>query len=265
MISIREIDFYKSVSNIKDTIILSSDVFGLPSALAPVVPVSVAVLDTGHPAHSGLQVQGVQAGKNCIDFVGNESLPWDNHGHATAVAGIISGKTDKFHGICSSALMYYVKCIGEDGRTSTKKISAGLLWSAAKQIEIAVVAAGSYDQDRHMDEVIAKCIQKGMIIIAAGKSNSSKENKAVFPGGCSGTISCSFDKTTSIKEKINGGFDVSIGHKSSWTLAPDERYIKLGGNSIATAIVAGFVCSHLASGMTKERLFEKMKDISSCH
>lgn len=265
MISIREIDFSKSVV-FPDRIVTTRPVdFGLPECLGALLPVSISVIDTGYPVHSGLRLYGTHSSSNYADFIGNEHMPWDRNGHATAVSGVIAGKTDRFVGFCPSALMSYVKCIDDDGRTTVKKISAGLLWSAAKSIDIAVVAAGSCDQDRYLDEVVAKCIQRGMIIVAAGKSNFGKKSKDVFPGKSPNVVSCCFGDKTEVRQKDQGGIEVCIGHKSAWTLAPDDRYIKLGGSSIACAIVAGYMASHLASGMMKERLFEKMKDIGSCH
>lgn len=264
MIAIRDIDFSKAVSNPSSAIVLKSSDFGLPDSLSSVIPVSVAVLDTGCPAHSGLRLNENHFQNNHVDMTGHESIPWDMNGHATAIAGAIAGKTAKFSGICSSALMYYAKCIDSDGKTSIKKIASGLLWSAAKEVDIAVVAAGSVEKDRYLEEVVAKCLQRGMIIVAAGKSNSQKNSKHMYPGNCAGVISCYFGEKTCVNARPEGGIDVQIGHRSSWTLAPDERYIKLGGSSMASAIVAGFMASHIASGMMKERLFEKMKEISSC-
>lgn len=265
MISIRDIDFSKSVVFPNGIVTTRPSDFGFPDCLGAIIPVSIAVLDTGYPVHSGLRLYGTHSSNNYADFVGNEHMPWDRNGHATAVSGIIAGKTDRFVGLCPSALMSYVKCIDDDGGTTIKKISAGLLWAAARKIDIAVVAAGSHDEDRYLEEVISKCIQRGMIIVAAGKSNSGKKSKDVFPGKSPNVVSCFFGEKTSVKVKSGLGIDVCIGHRSAWTLAPDDRYIRLGGSSMACAIVSGYMASHLASGMTKERLFEKMKDIGSCH
>ena len=265
MISIRDIDFARSTQKLTDKVHVTPSMFGLSDVESFNNPVSIAVLDTGCPSHSGIQVRGTYAKNNYADFIGNDMIPWDKNGHATAISGVIAGKTDRFSGMCPSALMCYVKCIDNDGKTNIKKISAGMLWGAARQVDIILVAAGSDEHDRYMEEVVAKCVQRGIVIVAAGKSNSVKNAKIAFPGALPGVISCSFDKSTSLRVKESGGIDVRLGHGSVWTMAPEDKYIKLGGSSMAAAITAGFIASHIASGKSKDDVLKMMKEISSCH
>jgi subtilisin len=265
LISVKIIDFSGSKNVPSENIIIRPEQFGLPPLGDINRPVSVSLMDTGCPVHSAINNVNSRSGANSVDFVSGDKIPWDTNGHSTAVSGVIAGKSDKFSGVFPQALMYYAKVIDSDGRTSTKKIAAGLLWSAAKQVDIAVVAAGTPENDRYLQEVVLKCIQRGTILIAAAKSNEGSRSIKVYPGMYPNVIACYFSKKLNISLRENGCMEIGIPYRSVWTLAPDDRYIKLGGSSIATGIVAGCVAGYFSSGKSKDDIFNMLKDISSCH
>jgi subtilisin len=265
LISVKIIDFSGSKNKPSEKVELRPEAFGLPAIDSVARPVSVAVIDTGCPSHSAINRVNVESSINRTDFVSDERIPWDGNGHSTAISGLISGSSEYFSGIFPQSLMHYARVIDKDGRTSTKRISAGLLWSAARQVDVAVIAAGCAENDRYLQEVVAKCIQRGMMIVAAAKSNEGSRSIKVYPGNSPGVIGCYFSKKLNINMRENGGLDVGIPYRSIWTLAPDDRYIKLGGSSVATGIVAGSIAGYFASGKSKDDIFNMLKDISSCH
>lgn len=260
MIAIRNIDFSKSSKQLPSKITLKPSDFGFANFSASNSPVSICVVDTGCPLHSGIRFSDSILKNVYVDFCGSESIPWDENGHATAVSGIIAGKTDKYAGLCPSAFLRYARCIGHDGKASVKKIAAGMLWGAAAGSDIILVAAGSEDKDRYLEEVANKCIQKGCIVIAAGKSNDKNASKHVFPGSFPKVYSACFGKGKYANHRSDGGVDIQFDHKGCWTFSPDDRYIKLGGSSIASAVLTGIIASYISSGKNRDDIVEIMRN-----
>lgn len=260
MISIRNIDFSKSQRQLTEKVCLKPSDFGFADLNAPTSPVSVCIVDTGCPLHSGIQFSDSALKNVYVDFYGSESVPWDENGHATAISGVIAGKTDRYSGLCPGALLRYARCIGVDGRTNVKKVAAGMLWGAAAGSDIILVAAGAEEKDRYLEEVTNKCIQKGSIVVAAGKSNDKSDAKHVFPGMFPRVYSACFGKTNAAFHREDGGVDIQFGHRGCWTFSPDDRYIKLGGSSIAAAVLAGIISSYISSGKNRDDIKEIMRN-----
>lgn len=81
--------------------------------------VVIAVLDTGvdynHPDLQGMFVPG-------YDFINRDDNPRDDHGHGTAVAGVIAARTDNGRGqagICWRCRVMPVKVLGANGQGTT--------------------------------------------------------------------------------------------------------------------------------------------------
>lgn len=260
MIAIKTIDFSKSQRQLNEKVFLKPSDFGFADISTQKSPVSVCIVDTGCPLHSGLQFSDSALKNVYVDFYGSESIPWDENGHATAISGVIAGKTDKYRGLCPGAFLRYARCIGVDGRTNVKKIAAGMLWGAASGSDVILVAAGTEEKDRYLEEVVNKCIQKGCIVVAAGKNNDKNSAKNVFPGMFPRVYSACFGKTNVAFHRQDGGVDIQFGHRGCWTFSPDDRYIKIGGSSIAAAVLAGIISSYISSGKNKDDIKEIMRN-----
>lgn len=254
--NIKNIDFIKSQVSLEKPIVLKPSMFGFEDIENTFSPVSICIVDTGCPVHSAMRFSNSSLKNMYIDFSGNEAIPWDQNGHSTAVSGIIAGKSDLYSGLCPSAFLRYARCIDFDGKSNIKKIAAGILWGSVTESDIILVAAGTEEKDRYMEEIVSKAIKNGSIIVAAGCGNSHMNNKKVFPGMLDGVFSCSFGNTSSISVKNKNGFDIMINHRSCWTLAPENKYIRLGGSSIASAILAGIVAAYMSCGKTKDDIIE---------
>ena len=106
----------------------------------------VAVIDTGvdakHPDLRGALVPG-------WDFVGNDADPADDHGHGTAVAGVIGARSNNrvgVAGICWRCLVMPIKVLDSKGNGDDTLIAAGIVWAVnhgARVLNLSLGGPGS--------------------------------------------------------------------------------------------------------------------------
>lgn len=147
----------------------------------------VAVLDTGiDPTHPDLQGAVVPG----WDFVNGDADPSDDHGHGTAVAGVIAARSNNGIGVtgaCWRCSVMPVKVIAANGIGNSADIAEGLRWAAdhgAAVINMSFVMSGP---DGAVASAIDYARAKGAIVVAA--AGNSAAGAVTFPAGHPGTIS----------------------------------------------------------------------------
>jgi serine protease AprX len=149
--------------------------------------VGVAVIDSGITSwHDDLTntsskvfPYGNQRVTKFVDFVNNRTLPYDDNGHGSHVAGIIGGngydsKGEK-SGIAPGASLIALKVLDQDGKGTISNIISALGWIAtnAKTYNIRVVnmsiGAGVYESYWTDPLTLAakKLTDQGIIVVAA--------------------------------------------------------------------------------------------------
>ncbi len=136
----------------------------------------VCELDTGvdysHPDLSGMVIYG-------YDFVNNDSKPYDDNGHGTHVAGIISAKLNNSNGTAmgvSKTRILAVKVLNAQGFGTTYNIAAGINYcmknSSAKVINMSL---GSYANDKLLFSVLKLAVvnKARLVVAAAGNETTS--------------------------------------------------------------------------------------------
>jgi subtilisin family serine protease len=134
----------------------------------------VCVLDTGvdyyHPDLKGYVVNGK-------DFVNNDSLPNDDNGHGTAIAGVISAKANNSStsvlGV-SNGKVLAVKVLGAQGWGTSYNIAQGIIYCANNSyVKVINISFGSYQPDTLEYLALYYAIQtKGKLVVAAAGNDS---------------------------------------------------------------------------------------------
>src|SRR5262245_2620531 len=149
--------------------------------------VGIAVIDSGIASFhedltntsSVLYPYGNQRVKKFVDFVNGRTLPYDDNGHGSHVAGIIAGNGyDSFGekaGIAPKASLISLKVLDQNGQGTISNIIAALGWVAtnAKTYNIRVVnmsiGAGVYES-YWTDPLTIACkrlTDQGIVVVAA--------------------------------------------------------------------------------------------------
>ena len=158
-------------------------------AKGPGKGVVVAVIDTG-VAYDDLEKgpRGRDFGGTKFvpgyDFVNDDSLPWDDHGHGTHVAGTIAETTDNGEGVAGLAFdaeIMPLKVLSASGSGSTADIADAIRWAADHGAKVINMSLGGPFPDDVMRNACKYAKKKGVLIVCA--AGNSMGGKVGYPAG----------------------------------------------------------------------------------
>ena len=127
----------------------------------------VAVIDTGvdanHPDLRGALVPG-------WNFIGNNANPSDDHGHGTAVAGVIAARSNNHvggAGVCWRCLVMPIKALDSKGSGDDTLIAAGIVWAVDHGAQVINLSLGGPGSSVELANALAYASAKGVVVVAA--------------------------------------------------------------------------------------------------
>ncbi len=219
--------------------------------------IKVAVLDTGfdqqHPDFAGRTIV-------TASFVSGQTVQ-DGHGHGTHCIGTSCGPKNPAdpsiprYGIAYEATIFAGKVLANNGFGSDAGILAGINWALANQCEVVSMSLGAATSgpgfSQIYENVAAKCLAKGTLIVAAAGNDSNRPGvvKPVsHPANCPSILGvAAVDKLGKVAFFSNRGVFTPYGSVNvagpgvnvfSSTKLP-TRYTTMSGTSMATPHVAG--------------------------
>jgi subtilisin family serine protease len=201
--------------------------------------VVVAVVDTGvdpsHPDLRGALVPG-------YDFVNSDSLANDDHGHGTAVAGIIAARTDNHQGLagaCWSCLIMPIKVLDATGTGDDTTIAAGVVWAVDHGARVVNLSLGGPASSPQLADALAYATKKGTVVVAA--AGNAGTTVPFYPAADPNAISVA--ATTAVDRPYswsNYGTWVNVAAPGC-NIAPvlNGGYASFCGTSSSAPVVAG--------------------------
>jgi serine protease AprX len=154
--------------------------------------VGVATIDSGITAfHEDLDGRVTQF----VDFVSSQTLPYDDYGHGTHVAGIIAGNgrssNGERRGIAPGAHLVVLKALDNAGNGFTSTVIAAIDYAIAHKVEFNIrvinlsVAAGVYESYLKDPLTLAakRAVDAGIVVVAAAGNNGVAPNGSAEYGG----------------------------------------------------------------------------------
>ncbi|RZQ64847.1 S8 family peptidase [Amycolatopsis suaedae] len=208
--------------------------------------ITVYVVDTGvrisHREFGGRAANG-------YDFIDNDAVANDCHGHGTHVAGTVAGTT---YGVAKKASVVGVRVLNCQGSGTTSQIVAGLDWVAknAKKPAVINMSLGG-GANSAMDDATRRAIRAGVTTaVASGNSTANACNYS--PARVSEAITVNAtDRSDNRSSFSNYGtctdiFAPGTSVTSAWNTS-DTATNTISGTSMATPHVAGAAALHLAA------------------
>jgi subtilisin family serine protease len=228
----------------------------------------VAVVDSGvDERHPELQ-KHVLPGRNVI---AQNDETQDEHGHGTAIAGIIAARTNNtvgMSGICPTCEILPVKVLNESGQGTYAQVIAGILWAADNKAQVINLSLGSYGFSRFLADAVAYAHQNGAVIVAAGGNEGTKA--PLYPGALPNVISvAATDADDSLWVGSNYGDAIDLAAPGVRILSLDthNNYLFATGSSFSAAQVSGVAAllrtkhSVLKSAQVAQVLFQTADDL----
>ncbi|WP_141254328.1 S8 family serine peptidase, partial [Brevibacillus parabrevis] len=102
--------------------------------------IKIGVLDTGISAHPDLEIKGG------VSYIEGEDDFGDQHGHGTAVAGVIAARDNDFGivGVAPEAELYAIKVLDKKGHGTYSSMIQGIEWAIQNRMNILSISAGGY-------------------------------------------------------------------------------------------------------------------------
>jgi subtilisin family serine protease len=210
----------------------------------------VAVVDTGvdgnHPDLHGALVPGWNV------IAGNANTA-DDHGHGTAVAGVIAARSNNRTGgagICWRCLVMPIKALDASGSGSDTQIAAGVVWAVDHGAQVINLSLGGPGVSPPLSNALSYASTKNVIVVAA--AGNSGVTTQFFPAADQHVVSVA--ATTVADQRY------SWSNFGSWVrlaapgcnLAPTRGggYGTFCGTSSATPLVSGLAALELSAQPT---------------
>lgn len=169
--------------------------------------VGVAVIDSGiaswhddlMPGWSswGSYPYGLQRITKFVDFVNGRSLPYDDNGHGTHVAGTILGNgfdsSGQKSGTAPDATLVALKVLDQDGRGTISNIIAAMDWvatnAATYKIRVVNLSVGAAVRESYFTDPLTlaakRLTDRGIVVVAAAGNLGKNANGQLQWGGIS--------------------------------------------------------------------------------
>ena len=207
----------------------------------------VAVVDTGvdgsHPDLQGALVPG-------WNFVAGNANTTDDHGHGTAVAGVIAARSNNRTGgagICWRCLVMPIKALDAKGSGDDTRIAAGIAWATDHGAHVINLSLGGPGASAPLANAMSYASSKGVIVVAA--AGNAGVTTQFFPAADPHAVSVA--ATTVADQRF------SWSNFGSWVrlaapgcnLAPVRGggYGNFCGTSSATPLVSGLAALELSA------------------
>jgi serine protease AprX len=230
--------------------------------------VTVAVIDTGIAPHPDLLYPESRI-VGWSDLVKERSVPYDDNGHGTHVAGIIAGNgalsRGKYKGMAPEAQLVGVKVLDREGSGNTSDVIAALEWCVANRktynIKVINLSLGSAAQSSYYEDPLCKAVEaawrQGMVVCVAAGNDGPNLRTINTPGISPSAITVGNldDHNTAQPEDDQLSDSSSRGPTADSLMKPDilapgtnimslgvrQIYRTLSGTSMATPMVSGAV------------------------
>ena len=152
--------------------------------------VGVAVLDTGIFPHMDFRNR-IHA---FADFVAYKSMPYDDNGHGTHVAGILAGdgtaSMGKYKGVAPGCGLVALKVLDRFGNGSRDQVLRAFRWILAHReqyrIRIVNISVGTTCRSVSDQDVLIQGVEKlwdeGLVVVAAAGNQGPKPGSVTAPG-----------------------------------------------------------------------------------
>jgi subtilisin family serine protease len=200
----------------------------------------VAVLDTGVDLHHADLAARLVPG---TDLVNRDSVPDDDNGHGTMVAGIVAAQTNNNAGVAGvtwQGRVMPVKVLDADGSGTDADVAAGIVWAADHGAGIINLSLGGPGESRVIQAAVDHALARDvMVVAAAGNESTSTPDWPAAAGGVIAVGATTSSNTLASFSNYGSWVDLVAPGVSITSTAKGGGYATGSGTSFSSPIVAG--------------------------
>ena len=268
---LNNVKYITSVSVVSNTIHIAKEAIHYDNiqTLKEINNKSIAIIDTGIFTHLDF-VLGKNRIVKFVDLINNKTVPYDDNGHGTFVAGIVGARdvinSGYYDGIDRGAELIIIKALNESGEGDSLKILEAMQYILDNKDELNIgvvcMSFGSVPLGKNDPLVMGSEVMwnSGIVVVAAAGNNGPETETIKAPG-----VSQKVITVGALDDDRNNDFkDMAVAEFSSRGPAynrykPDiivsgvdvistarfdidkTFYTTMSGTSVSTPIVAGVV------------------------
>jgi thermitase len=202
--------------------------------------VTIAIVDTGvslsHPDLAGKIVGG-------YDFVNDDNVADDDHGHGTHVAGIAAAMSNNGNGIAGvswGARIMPVKVLNLAGGGSYADVAAGITFAVDSGAQVINLSLGGEFPSVFLQDAVDYASSRGAVVVAA--SGNTGTDNVLYPAAYGNVIAVSaVDNLNNRAAFSNYGpaIDLAAPGVTIYSTSPGGTYTYRSGTSMAAPFVSG--------------------------
>jgi len=190
------------------------------------------------------------------DFVHDDEIPEDEHGHGTHVSGLIAGRMldgTSMGPASSVAKLVIAKGLGVGGRSNSLDLARAVTYAVNRKAEILNCSWGGGFATQVLRDAITYALSEGVIVMmSAGNSSLDLDKSKEFPKMIPGlTLVASSDEKRAKSNSSNFGrfsVDWAVPGDRMLSTTKDGRYGEMSGTSMANALSSGITALALSAG-----------------
>jgi len=200
----------------------------------------LAIIDTGidldHPDLAGKVVTG-------WDFANDDSIPQDDHGHGTHVAGIAAAATNNgtgVAGVCPECRIMPLKALNDENWGYYSWWASAIEYAVDNGADVINMSLGGTGYSQVLHDAVLYAYSSDVPIVAAMMNDG--DTTSYYPALFAETIAVgSTDRNDDRSSFSNFGdhIDLVAPGSSIWSTMWDDAYASWSGTSMATPHVAG--------------------------
>jgi thermitase len=240
------------------------DIMGDTSAL------SIAILDTGvdlyHPDLDAKVLPG-------WDFVNNDNIAQDDHGHGTHAAGVAAAETNNYIGVAGigwGAHVMPVKVLDSAGEGYYSDVAAGINWACGQGAQIIGMSFGGSSPSSTLEQAVQNAYSDGCLMVAA--AGNGYGDGVDYPAAYPETMAVAATNQSDLRASFSDygpEVDVAAPGVGIYSTLWYHTYSYGSGTSTAAPHVAGqaalvwSVCSSLTNGEVQDVIETTAHDLGA--
>jgi len=208
----------------------------------------IAVLDTGVDCNHPDLAPNCAPGYNTFD---PGSIPADDKGHGTHVAGIIAGALNwkGVVGMAPEAAIIPVKVLNSSGSGKVSQIIDGMGWAVSNRVDIINMSLGSSKYSEAQGKAVKAARDAGILVVCAAGNDGGPVNYPAAYEDSVAVTSLDFSNKLAASSSRGPEADFTAPGVKIFSAAPNGGYALMSGTSQATPHISGLAALAVSLGV----------------